>query len=376
MSPAIAMGRPASQRVHVDADADPGHDRVAHRGTRPQVERSPRPAAGRCGSGHLEGLLRSVDHRDRPADGLDERGVVGGSPVLGGGTAVRRVEHGPAEPLRGLHRPQRRRGRRPRPVRVDPLDGVRAPAGRARRRRRCSRTAATTALDEVDGRERARRVVHQDHLDVAAAATASAAATDSCRVSRRRRRAAAPRRDSSASTSRIESTSSGGAATTTRSTDGAARRVRTACTSSGSPREQAQRLRDPGAEPLAAACGRDQHTDRHAASRHDRAPVQTRLPAIDWGRANTIRPLAVVSTLVTRTARLLADAVAGPLDDDHRAVVEVADRLAGLLARLGQQDGDLVARDDRRAQREGERVQVHDPDAGQRRRSWRGWCRG
>ena len=74
-----------------------------------------------------------------------------------------------------------------------------------------------------------------------------------------------------------------------------------------------------------------------------------------------MRPLAVVSTLVTCTRASWPTAVTCALDDDHRAVVEVADRLAGLLARLGQQHGHLVAGDDRRTHREGERVQVEDP---------------
>src|SRR5436305_5918365 len=45
----------------------------------------------------------------------------------------------------------------------------------------------------------------------------------------------------------------------------------------------------------------------------------------------------------------LTDQPAALVDDDHRAVVEVADTLTGLAARLDQLHGDVLAGDDRRA---------------------------
>ena len=51
------------------------------------------------------------------------------------------------------------------------------------------------------------------------------------------------------------------------------------------------------------------------------------------------------------------------LDHDHRAVVEEADALAGLLALLDDPHPELLARQDRRLDRVRERVDVHDPDA-------------
>ena len=58
---------------------------------------------------------------------------------------------------------------------------------------------------------------------------------------------------------------------------------------------------------------------------------------------------------------LLVHAVLATFDDDHRAVVEVADRLAGLLARLEQVQVDLVAEDGAIAGRDvpGQTVAVH-----------------
>ena len=59
------------------------------------------------------------------------------------------------------------------------------------------------------------------------------------------------------------------------------------------------------------------------------------------------------------------DLLAGVLDDDHAAVVEVADGLAGLLAGLEQQDDDVVTGRDGRAQGQREGVQVEDLHPGE-----------
>ena len=59
----------------------------------------------------------------------------------------------------------------------------------------------------------------------------------------------------------------------------------------------------------------------------------------------------------------LAQVVGPLLGDDHRAVVEVADPLARLLAALDQLDGQALARQDDRLHRVGQVVEVDDLDA-------------
>ena len=243
--------RPARlERVHVDADADPGQAqppaclRPAQHGLgQQQVERP----------GHLERLLGPGhdDHDGRRP--LDQPGVVGRRRAAPARRAPRRAPRagspagsapraGPTRSTVADHR------RRP----VDPLDrvgdrqaghdGVRT----ARARRRPRRRPAST------GTSGAGRVVHQHDVDRRSAAPPGRARTDSCRVAppattdelgarRAHRRAArAPRRPGPA-----------GAATTTRSTGPAAQGAH-GVHEQRLAAEQAQRLGAAGAEPLAA----------------------------------------------------------------------------------------------------------------------------
>ncbi len=121
--------------------------------------------------------------------------------------------------------------------------------------------------------------------------------------------------------------------------------------------EQAQGLGGARAEPLPAPGGRDDG---------GRRGLTERLPhGAATGLGEHQAAVGGGEDAGDADVDLLADAVAGVLGDDHRAVVEVADRLAVLLARLEQVQVDLVAGDDRRPQREREGVQVHHLDAGE-----------
>ena len=66
---------------------------------------------------------------------------------------------------------------------------------------------------------------------------------------------------------------------------------------------------------------------------------------------------------MTDDVEVLVDVPRAALDDDHRAVVEEADALAGLLALLDDPDPQLLAGQDGRLHRVGQRVDVHDADA-------------
>ncbi len=219
-----------------------------------------------------------------------------------------------------------------------------------------ARSAATTASTTRDRRQAAGGVVDEHEVDVGGQRGERAARRESCRSAppattthvvrreqrrppRRRRRRARRRRPGRRT--------------------GAARRPRTAWTSSGSPASSRSALGAPGPSRTPAAGGGDEDADGHvrpAGGHRARARAGRRRTAsgLGWpaaraarrrrsarsvraGRPKTSRPLAVVSTLVTRTATSLPTAAAGALDDDHRAVVEVADGLAGLLAGLEQQ---------------------------------------
>jgi hypothetical protein len=68
-----------------------------------------------------------------------------------------------------------------------------------------------------------------------------------------------------------------------------------------------------------------------------------------------------------RQGRLGADRVAPVLGDDHGPVLEVADRLSGLLARLDEADGERLARDERGLERVGELVDVEHRDGAEPR---------
>ena len=65
---------------------------------------------------------------------------------------------------------------------------------------------------------------------------------------------------------------------------------------------------------------------------------------------------------MTSDVELVADEARAALDDDHRAVVQVADALAGLLALGDDLDPQRVAGQQRRLQRVGQRVDVQDAD--------------
>ena len=81
------------------------------------------------------------------------------------------------------------------------------------------------------------------------------------------------------------------------------------------------------------------------------------------GCAKIIRPATVWSTRVTLIGTSLSMKRHAALDHDHRAVVQVADALAGLLALLDDLDAHLLAGVDDRLHRVGQLVDVQDPDA-------------
>ena len=76
-----------------------------------------------------------------------------------------------------------------------------------------------------------------------------------------------------------------------------------------------------------------------------------------------MRPATVWSTRVTVTSTSVSIALAAALDHDHRAVVEIADALAGVLARLDHAHPEVLAGEQRGLHRVGQRVHVEDTDA-------------
>ena len=71
-----------------------------------------------------------------------------------------------------------------------------------------------------------------------------------------------------------------------------------------------------------------------------------------------MRPALVCSTLVTAIFTLAIHVLAAALDDDHRAVVQVAHALARLLARLDDPHFDRLAGQEHRLQGVGQVVEV------------------
>ena len=80
-------------------------------------------------------------------------------------------------------------------------------------------------------------------------------------------------------------------------------------------------------------------------------------------RPKIIRPAGVCSTLVTVIATSWPMLRPALLDHDHRAVVQVADALADLVARLDQPDRHGLAGQGHRLQGVGQLVEVDDLDA-------------
>ena len=360
-SPASAIGRPASSGCTSTPTPTRGTTGVGHRAPA-RRSRPPRPAAGRAGGVTLNA---SSDPSTTTTGPPTASTSAASSVACRCSAAARRCAASSTDLANPCGVCTASSSPRSTAAPVASSRTVSAPAGRARRAP-ASRAPRRPPLDQVDGSERPRGVVHQhdvdlggqrgqrrrdgllpgvpagDHAQRRAGEQLERAPRASCRRPRavRRRR---PRRRT-----------------------GPPAGSRTAWASSGSPRTGRSALATP------------------APSRSPRPAAGTSTPTVmppPGRQGRRFRPGCPRSTGASKHhpavrrgqdagdlhARLLADAVAGPLDDDHRAVVEVADRLAGLLAGLGQQHGDLVAGDDRRAQREGEGVQVHDPDAGQRR---------
>ena len=76
-----------------------------------------------------------------------------------------------------------------------------------------------------------------------------------------------------------------------------------------------------------------------------------------------MRPATVWRTRVTVTSTLAVDRLRAALDHDHRAVVEIADALARILARLDDPDPQVLARQERGLHGVCQRVDVQHADA-------------
>ena len=107
---------------------------------------------------------------------------------------------------------------------------------------------------------------------------------------------------------------------------------------------------EPAATTTASAVGRGRA--RSAAAGHS-----------GFGWAKIMRPATVCSTRVTADLELAVQEPRAALDDDHRAVVEEADSLPDLLALLDDADPEVLAGQDGRLHRVGERVHVQHPHA-------------
>ena len=118
--------------------------------------------------------------------------------------------------------------------------------------------------------------------------------------------------------------------------------------------------------PIRGRSGRPSVSGTTSSARHAPAPDVATAPEAPATEPKTSRPLAVITTLVTRTVTSLSDQPSRALHDHHRAVVEIADTLTGFPAGLDQLDDDVLADDHRRPQRQRQRVQVQDADAGER----------
>ena len=327
-TPPSTSGGVVAERMHVEAEPDP----VPH--VRARLSSSACASSRSSASVSLR-LRRSPSTTTTvPPCGLDQRGVVG---VDRRRRRARRAARRRGTPAGSAPRPGRRAARsRPRgspstrfTVSTTGSAGT-APSAPAA-------TAAITAREQRRRRERAGRVVHDHDVGVVGNA-ARARPAPSRSASRRRPRSRTP--------SGASHSTSAGSTTTTPSHD--SRATPTARSSTLAPPSRANCFAR--AEARAAPGRDDDRPGLHGASTaRRRSPLLESLSRRD-GRTRR-RPAFVGTTDVT------CSITSGPptrslaaVHDDHRAVVEVADALAGLLAFARQRDAHEVAGHDRRCE--------------------------
>ena len=120
------------------------------------------------------------------------------------------------------------------------------------------------------------------------------------------------------------------------------------------------RVPAPAARMIAAACvsGSMRAACQTRAAAGNRAQVAAGSDAVASRVAKIIRPVVVWITLRTRTVTCEPIALGRVLDHDHRAVVEVPDRLTVIAALAHESHLRLVAGADRRAEARRERVDL------------------
>ena len=315
------------------------------------------------GHGHLEIGGIAGNDMDGDSTGLQEGGLIGPRPSPASADGERRAQEAAPDALRGLGRrqPGAIDGRRDH-VAVDPLEGLghrhdrdgRAVARRSRRRRpRRARGMTSGPRAVVDEDDPVASRIGQ------ARSSASNPARDRVLAPARRRRRTSRRSPAGSHGAVLEL-----APTVRRRHDHDRRRpparprARRACQASSGRRRSAR-----------GACRCRPSAPRHRPPRRSRrrrtlhAGHRPRAAQSSRGWAKIIRPATVWRTRVDGDVEVLVDMPRAALDHDHRAVIEEADALPGLLALLDHPDPQLLAGEYRWLHGIGQRVDVHDPHA-------------
>ena len=288
------------------------------------------------------------------ASSVERRG-----PSAGSGRCAARQQVPRGRPAASGRPPARRgrRSRRPRRRRSASASRRRARPGSPRRasqrpRRRPSTSAGRRAAAPRRGRGR-------PGLVAAVPRRARRSPPRPILAPRRRRRRRAHRRSRGSHGAPASSATRSAAVTTT------IRPTRGAAASASSVQAQQRPARRSARASLSTPPIRARRARRRrrstSASRRGRAPAGRAQSSRGW--AKIIRPATVWRTRVTVTSSSRVDVAGAALDHDHRAVVEEADALAGLLALLDDPDPQLLAGQDRGLHGVGQRVDVHHPDA-------------
>ena len=304
------------------------------------------------GQRHLEVARIAGDDMDRDSTGLQQRGLVGprlGTVRAGIARTPRAADRRP-DALRRLGGAERRRGRRSRRrpppstrlrVSATGRTGIAAPWARRRvddgpDHRRGRRAAARRRGRGRPGQRRRPPASSLERRDAGRDRFLPAIAARDDRDDRARRASRPPR---------TSATRSGAATTTIRSTSGTAARPSSVQARSGRPAtDRRQSLSTPPIRRERAGG----HDDRVGAG----GPRGVRTSRSVEARLGEDHPPGDgLEDARDRDVDVAVDEPRAALDDDHRAVVEEADALAGLLALLDDPDAQLLARAARPASR-------------------------